>query len=319
MDHSPASPNLDLAALKPRDAWGWLYVLLASGMTGGAILFSSRSELVAWIFGQMLLSLALLQWFALLHEAGHKTLFRTAALNRFWGYVAGFWALIPFDCWKLIHARHHYWTGWQDLDATTATLVPRRLHWFERAIVIVCWWTWIPLFSTLYRLNNYWYLPRLFRYFPDSRQRIRLTINILVYLAAYVGLAFGIGLQRSAELFGLSLLLTLMMQDPLILSQHTHIPMELSGGDEVKPFPPIEQEVYTRSLIFPNWFARWILVNLDAHELHHVHPSVPGYYLHRLQRSTLNGVPWWRWLLQAKRVRGDVLLFQNRHETGYDL
>lgn len=319
MDQSGASPNLDLAALKPRDAWGWFYALLASSCTGVAILLSLRPEIFAWIAGQILLSLALLQWFALLHEAGHKTLFRTAALNKFWGYLAGFWALIPFDCWKLIHARHHYWTGWQDLDATTATLVPRRLHWLERAIVIICWWTWMPLFSTLYRLHNYWHLPRLFRYFRDSRQRVRLTSNVLVYLAAYVALAFGIGLQRSAELFGLGLLLTLMMQDPLILSQHTHIPMERSGGGDVKPFAPGEQEVFTRSLIFPTWFARWILVNLDAHELHHVHPSVPGYYLHLLQRPTLNGIAWWRWLLQAKRVRGDVLLFQNRHETGYHL
>ena len=317
-DHlTPKNP--DPGSLKPHDAWGWCYVLLASGLTGLAIFLSSRPEIASWIVGQILLSLSLLQWFALLHEAGHKTLFRTAALNKVWGYVAGFWALIPFDCWKLIHARHHYWTGWQDLDATTATLVPRPLNWFERAIVIICWWTWIPLFSTLYRLNNYWHLPRLFGYFPQARQHWRLTLNILIYLAAYVASIVWLGPQQSLELFGLGLLLTLMMQDPLILSQHTHIPMELSGGSPVTPFAPGEQEVFTRSLTFPNWFSRWILVNLDAHELHHVHPSVPGYYLHTLQRPTLNGVPWWQWLLRAKRVRGDVLLFQNRKLTGYDI
>lgn len=307
------------AQLKPRNAWGWVYVMLASSLTSLALGLSLRTELAAWIAGQILLSLALLQWFSLLHEAGHKTLFRTAVLNKIFGHVAGFWALIPFDCWKQIHARHHFWTGWQDLDATTATLVPRPLHWLERAIVILCWWTWIPLFSTLYRLNNYWNLPRLFRYFPQARHRWSLTLNILVYLIAYAVLIAVVGPRRSLELFGLGLLLTLMMQDPLILSQHTHIPMELSGGGEVLPFVPADQEVFTRSLIFPQWFSRWILVNLDAHELHHVYPSVPGYYLHTLQRQTLNGVPWWRWLLRAKQVRGDVLLFQNRNLTGYDI
>lgn len=307
------------ALLKPRDAWGWLYVTLATSLTGLAIWLSLLSTRTAWIGGQILLSFALLQWFALLHEAGHKTLFRTAALNKMFGHVAGFWALIPFDCWKLVHARHHYWTGWQDLDATTATLVPRPLHWLERVIVIVCWWTWIPLFSTLYRLNNYWHMPRLFRYFPQAPQRWRLTLNILAYLATYGLIVTLIGPLRTLEVFGLGLLLTLMMQDPLILSQHTHIPMELSRGADVTPFAPGEQEVFTRSLTFPMWFARWILVNLDAHELHHAHPSIPGYYLHRFKRPTLNGVAWWRWLLRAKQVRGDVLLFQNRNLTGYDL
>lgn len=307
------------AQLKPRDAWGWFYVALASSLTSVALVLSLRTEPAAWFAGQVLLSLALLQWFSLLHEAGHKTLFRTAVLNRLFGYVAAFFALIPFDCWKLIHARHHFWTGWQDLDATTATLVPRRLHWLERVIVIICWWTWIPLFSTLYRLNNYWNLPRLFGYFTQSRHRWSLTLNIVVYLIAYGILIALTGPQRCLELFGLGLLLTLMMQDPLILSQHTHIPMELSHGGEVPPFAPAEQEVFTRSLTFPQWFSRWILVNLDAHELHHVYPSVPGYYLHTLQRQTANGVLWWRWLLRAKQVRGDVLLFQNRNLTGYDL
>lgn len=317
-----ANLDLDLTALKPRDLWGWFYVALASCLTSLAIYLSSRSSLAAWIGGQVLLSFALLQWFALLHEAGHKTLFRTPLLNKLWGHAAGFWALIPFDCWKLIHARHHYWTGWQDLDATTATLAPRPLGSLERAIVIVCWWTWIPLFSTLYRLHNYWNLPRLCGYFPQFSQRARLTVNIVAYLALYGALIVWIGPQRMLELVGPALLLTLMMQDLLILSQHTHIPMELStssGDAVVSPFAPSEQEVFTRSLTFPSWFARWILVNLDAHELHHVHPSVPGYYLHTIRRPTLNAVPWWRWLLRAKCVRGDVLLFQNRNVSGYEL
>ena len=48
--------------------------------------------------------------------------------------LAAFFALIPFGCWKLIHGMHHHWTGWQDLDATTATLVPRPLSRVERML-----------------------------------------------------------------------------------------------------------------------------------------------------------------------------------------
>lgn len=315
--HSPQAETA-YSHLKPRDLLGLAYFVLACGLTSLAIYLSLLPYVAVWLAGQVLLALALLQWFCVLHEAGHKTLFRSGWLNKLSGYVAGFFALIPFDCWKLVHARHHRWTGWQDMDATTATLVPRRLHWFERSAINVCWTLYLPLFSTIYRLTNYWHLPRLFRYFPKAAQRWRLALNICGYVAAYGLLIWLVGPLALAQFCGLAIFLTLVMQDPIILSQHTHIPMQLSRGEQVSPFAPQEQEAFTRSLLFPLWFSRWILINLDAHELHHVHTSIPGYYLHLLGRQTQNGVTWWKWLLAAKRVPGDVLLYQNRNQTGFD-
>ncbi len=58
--------------------------------------------------------------------------------------------------------------------------------------------------------------------------------------------------------------------------------MELSHGEAVEPFAPAEQEFFTRSLDFPKWFSQLVLLNLDSHELHHIYPSVPGYYLNRI-------------------------------------
>jgi omega-6 fatty acid desaturase (delta-12 desaturase) len=315
---SPAA-DTSLVHLKPRDSLGFIYLGLAIGLTSVSLWLSRLSGFGWWIAGQILLSLALLQWFCVLHEAGHKTLFRSGWLNRLSGHLAGFFALIPFDCWKLVHARHHRWTGWQDMDATTATLVPRALSQYEKVVVNLCWWLWLPLFSSIYRVSNYWYLPRLFRYFPKAEDRWRLALNVFSYVAAYSLLTWLVGSRQLMALVGLGLFLTLIMQDPLILSQHTHIPMQISHGETVVPFSPRDQEVFTRSLIFPAWFARGILINLDAHELHHVHTSIPGYYLHTLGRRTPNGVLWWKWLWKAKRMRADVLLFQNRNQTGFDI
>jgi omega-6 fatty acid desaturase (delta-12 desaturase) len=185
-------------------------------------------------------------------------------------------------------------------------------------ILNACWRLWIPLFSIMYRLNNYWNLPRLFRYFPTTSFKWRLGLNVLIYFLGYGILIWFIGIQRLVQVAGLGLLVSLMLQDLLILSQHTHIPMQISHGAEVTPFSPREQENFTRSLVFPTWFSLWFLLNLDAHELHHMHASVPGYYLHTLGTPTMNAIPWWHWIWQAKRVRADVLLFQNRNQTGYD-
>jgi acyl-lipid omega-6 desaturase (Delta-12 desaturase) len=111
--------------------------------------------------------------------------------------------------------------------------------------------------------------------------------------------------------------LTLVLQDPLILSQHTHIPQNLSGGRAVTPLKPAEQAGYTRSLRFPRVVAEGLLLNFNAHELHHSHAGVPGYRLGRIAHKQENEVGWLRWLVEAKRMRGSVFLFSSSRETGF--
>jgi fatty acid desaturase len=319
-----SSPTHSLSAvsfdhLRPGNLVGALFVVGCSALTALSLALAASDLLALWVVGQVLLAFALLQWFVLLHEAGHNLLFRTRRLNRLAGHVAGFFSVIPFPCWKIVHGMHHRWTGWQDLDMTTATLVPRPLSRLERAVVNVCWRCWIPLFSVLYRVNNFWNLPRLRRYFTRREQRRQFALGIVFLLAAYGVTAYLVGPLRLLQLAGPGLLLCLVMQDPLILSQHTHVPLKLSGGAEVAPFAPRQQEVFTRSLRFPRWFSALVLLHFDAHELHHMYPRVPGYYLSRIGLVTHNEVPWWQWLRRAKRVPGAVFLFQNRDQSGYDV
>jgi fatty acid desaturase len=272
-----------------------------------------------WLPGQLLLAFALLQWFIVLHECGHETLFRSAWINRWVGYVAAFFSVIPFHSWKKVHAMHHKWTGWQDLDPTTESLVPRELGRAERALANFCWRFWIPLFAVIYRVNNFWNLPRLFRFFPRPNVRRRLLVDVLLLVAAYVAIMWFVGFAHFLRLFGLGLVLNLVLQEWLILSQHTHIPQQLSHGREVQPYRAVEQEPFTRSLRFPTWFSRGFLINVDAHELHHMYPFVPAYHLHRIEYATENTFGWWRWLRAAKAIPGEVFLFQNRDETGFDV
>lgn len=309
----------DLQHLRPSNWLGTAYTLGGSTLTLLALYLSAQASFQVWLLGQGLLAVALLQWFVFLHECGHNTLFRSRWCNQFVGVVAGFCALIPFGSWKLVHGMHHKWTGWQDLDVTTAILVPRRLARVERFLVNFCWRTWLPLFSTLYRWNNFWNLPRLFRYFPEGRQRRALVVQSLCSLSAYGLVITMVGPALSLQLIGLGLLLCLMMEDPLILSQHTHVPMHLSEGQTVKPFMAREQEVFTRSLRFPSWVSRYILLYMDAHELHHMYAAVPGYHLGRIPYRPMNEEPWWSWIRRAKRIPAEVFLFQNRLQSGLDV
>ncbi len=305
--------------LQPRNLVGGGFVSACSAVTGFSIYFSTFDNLLVWALAQIVLAFSMLQWFVLLHEAGHRTLFKNARLNKYAGHLASLFAGIPFECWKSVHGIHHRWTGWQDLDVTTSALLPKQLKWWESLVVNACWKLWIPLFSVLYRTRNYWNLARLYQLFPRRQKQKKLTWNVGGLLAIYVAIVGWVGLAALIQVFGVALLLSLIMQDILILSQHAHIPMENSQGEQVDPFAPVDQEIFTRSLRFPNWFSTFVLLNMDAHELHHMYTRVPGYYLRRIDYDTHHEVGWWRWLRQAKQVPGEVLLFQNSHQSGFEI
>ena len=311
------SPAVEGVVLEPSDAIGFELIGVAGCLTAAGLFLSTRDAFTFWLVGQLVLAIALLQWFVLLHEAGHATLFRLRAANFAAGHVAGFFALIPFSAWRRVHGLHHLWTGWQDLDPTTASLAPRQRARAEAIAADLAWKTGLPLFSIVYRLGNYWNVARLCTMFGERRPRRVLLSNVCSLLLAYALLLWLVGPAQLMHLAALALLLSLALQDPLILSQHTHIPQRLSRGRNVRPLPPAEQLRYTRSLRFPSWISRWILFGFDAHELHHRFPGIPGCRLRGMARATANEVHWWEWLRAAKRLRGSVLLFENSESTGF--
>ena len=309
---------VELQHLRPSNAAGVLALALVAALTGLGLALALQSGTWLWAAGQIVLALALVQWFVVLHECGHDTLFRTRRLHPIVGRLAGAFAAIPYACWTRIHGRHHRWTGWQDLDPTTAALVPRARPRFERVIVNVCWKCSIPLFSVIYRVENYWHLPRLFRLFASRTERIRMVRDALLLVLLYAAVAWLVGPMKLLVAIGPAIFLSLVAEDVLLLSQHTHIPQHVSHGATVRPFPAIEQEEFSRSLRLPAWLSL-LLLHFDAHELHHMYPFVPGYRLHGIAYTPQNEVGYWGWIRAAKRVPGEVFLFQNRTESGWEI
>lgn len=305
--------------LRPSDLTGSLIVVGFSALTALALWLSTRERLVAWLFGQLLLAVALVQWFVLLHEAGHFTLFQTRRLHLIVGRIASVFCAIPFTVWTAVHGQHHKWAGWQDRDPTTAALVPRPLARAERLLINTCWRWWIPLFSVLYRVSNFWHMRKLWRAFPRRGHRIAFALDAGGLLLLYGGVVAWLGPWMLARLLGVGLLLSLILLDVIMLSQHTHMPMSLSEGRAVRPFPAAEQGGFTRSLRFPSWFSGGVLLHFDAHELHHLYPAVPGYHLRRIPYAAPNEVDWWAWALRARRMPAERFMFQNRDDTGEDL
>jgi acyl-lipid omega-6 desaturase (Delta-12 desaturase) len=307
-----------LAHLRPTDRHGLALAGLAIGASALALWLSLGGGWLRWTAGQLLLAASLVQWFAILHECGHRTLFRARRLNTAVGALAGFMTMIPYWSWVRVHGRHHKWTGWQDLDPTTESLVPRTLTTFERRVINLCWRLWIPLFSMLYRVENYWNLPRLTRLFSRAEDLAAMRIAIVAQSVVYLALLILAGPSMVLRAAGAGVVLSLIAEDLLLLSQHTHVPLNLSDGKPVHPVPALDQEVFTRSLRLPRWASAFLL-HFDAHELHHMYPFVPGYLLREIPYQPSHEVAWWEWVRASKRLQGVVLLFHNREKTGFPL
>jgi omega-6 fatty acid desaturase (delta-12 desaturase) len=303
------------AKLRSSNGIGFLYTGGIASITAAGLALSRFTGAV-WLTGEILLAIALVQWFILLHECGHETLFRSSWLNVIVGHVASYFSIIPFQNWRRVHTSHHQWTGWQDLDPTTASLVPRPLSRPERWLINTSWRYWIPTFSAIYRINNYWNLSRLRALYGAGRTSRKMWVNAVLLLAAYIVTVRLVGFESLVKIAGLGLLLAMVFEDPLILSQHTHIPQQASGGKKVRPFSAFDQEAFTRSLRFPAWISKFLLLNFDAHELHHMYPFVPGYHLRRIAYVGANEVHWWTWLRAVKQIPGDQFLFRNRNNSG---
>ena len=66
----------------------------------------------------ILFTLLIWPWFSIFHSVGHNSYFTNRTLNDIVGYMASILVGIPFYHWKIHHAAHHKWTGWQDKDPT---------------------------------------------------------------------------------------------------------------------------------------------------------------------------------------------------------
>lgn len=309
------------ARLESSDVRAAAWTLRVAATTAVAFWLSAQAEAPVWLCGQALLAVAILQWFFLLHDCGHRHFFKTPWLNTLVGHLASIFCIVPFSPWRAIHAQHHLWTGWKDRDPTQASVTLAELPRFLRVLMDVCWVLWIPLFTSVFGIRNFWNLPRCLRHFTRSRQEgWHHALSMAIIVAAWVLAWVVVMPQGFWQFYALGFLGFFVLSDPLLLSQHSHMPSRTADEEEVVANKLWDQDQYTRSVVFPRWVSRHVLLNFDVHIAHHLLPNIPCYHLGRVhdELETVNTIGWWRWLLAAKRTPAHVLLLRSRLETGYD-
>lgn len=288
-----------------------LQFLFANILIGGIGVVCSI--FINWIIGQVVLSVFFLQVFILLHEAGHYSFFKTRKLNTWFGYLFGVLSFIPFVSWIDIHNQHHKWTGWRDKDPTTSGTVNPNHGFITKGFVNICWLFFIPLFTLGYRIGNYWNLSKIKKFSPKTSIRSVVANSILI-LCLWV--FFILVFPSIFTLYFLpAYLMSLMLSDLILLSQHSHIDIPISNGVVVKPIKFSDQIQYTRSIVFGKWVEHWLLFNFNLHEKHHAFPTVPSYYLQKKKCSVSNTRPFLKYLWNAKKLSGEEFVFSTTQHS----
>jgi acyl-lipid omega-6 desaturase (Delta-12 desaturase) len=298
-----------IKSYRASDLKGFAYLLTPALLACGGILLSMMELWSPWYFaGQLLLGIFFFQCFILLHETGHYSYFSYRPLNKLFGHFFGFLSFIPFTAWIEIHNLHHKWTGYRDRDPTTEGTVSPAFGTATRFLVNFSWLFWIPLFTIGYRIGNYWNGRKLRKHLP-AHVLPYVYFNQGLILAGYGVLFYFFGGWIARNLF-VGYLISLMISDLFILSQHSHIEIPLAGQKEVKPLKYMDQLPYTRSLALVKYVGRLLYFNFNLHELHHAYPGLPAYHMDKVKLDTPHKVTFFSYLRDAKSMKGIDFVFK---------
>ncbi len=224
-------------------------------------------DTIWWIPLTLVLGYPVAFLFNALHETAHQTAFRTRALNRWLGHLAGFAVVLPYEYYRAFHWDHHRYTQDPARDpelsfaqpssaASLAWYVAGAPVWYGRVRMLV-------VHGLAGRVTERWV--------PDDRRSL-IVREARWYLAGYSVIAVASVAAQSLAAVWLWLLPLIAGQwllRPYLLSEHTgcaHTPDMLENT----------RTTLTNPLVH---FFAW---NMPYHAEHHAYPAVPFHALPRL-------------------------------------
>lgn len=258
----------------------------------------------------LLMSLFLLRVFALMHECGHQSLFRSKRLNRIFGFVFGVVSGMPQYVWAQHHNYHHATNGnWAKYRGPLAilsvdeydALTPRQQRAYVRARHLVM----APLAGLLYLILNprltwikgtaqlLWHLIRMkraqprvslrahaatfrTRYWNSAAEYRHMTLNNLVLLSIWCLMAWLIGPGPFFLVYLVSSSLAGAAGIVLFTVQHNFEHAYASDGNGWDYDEAALRG--TSFLVLPGWL-NWFTANIGYHHIHHLSSRIPNYRL----------------------------------------
>lgn len=257
-----------------------------------------------------LMSLFLLRVFALMHDCGHGSLFRSARLNRVFGFIFGVVSGMPQYVWSQHHHYHHTTNGnWARYRGPLAILSVEEFDAFspkqQRAYVRTRHWAMAPLAGLIYLIVNprsTWLKGSLAlighvlrekrtwpqvplrtlasqfrcRYWNSAAEYRHMTLNNLVLLSAWVLMTWWLGPALFFTVYLISAALAGAAGIVLFTVQHN---FEHAYAGDDSDWDYHEAAIHgTSFLVLPAWL-NWFTADIGYHHVHHLSARIPNYRL----------------------------------------
>jgi omega-6 fatty acid desaturase (delta-12 desaturase) len=280
--------------------WQVLMTLLPLGAAGWATAVAARHSLWLTALLALLTTFLFVRVFALMHECGHGSLFRSQRLNQGFGFLFGVLSGMPQYVWSQHHDYHHRTNGdWDRYRGPLSTLslgqydgltdAGRRSYRRARNFALA------PLGGFVYLIFNprfnwmkgsialLWHVLRgkssanfRTRYWKTRREYWHMTANNLVLLGLW---ALALQLEASGVFFA-AYLCSLSIAGgagiALFTVQHN---FDHAYASDTGHWDIDEGALQgTSFLILPGWL-NWVTANIGYHHVHHLSAAIPGYRL----------------------------------------
>lgn len=263
---------------KPSDRAGLTH------LAGHVVLLAATALLIALTRGTLVLPVAVVLHgivlaflFAPLHEAVHRTAFRSRRLNDSVAAVAGLLLVLPPHWFRAFHFAHHRHTQIAGLDPE---LEMKRVEtWPDYLIHLSGWRYWTGAVALILRHAS----GRASAPYVPPRLEPRLVRQARMMLGAYAAVA-AVSLLLRSDVALVYWVLPAILGQPFLraylLAEHTGLPLVESFWEN------------TRTTL-TGWPLRFLAWNMPFHTEHHAHPGAPFYALpaqHRRERDKLKAV-----------------------------
>ncbi|HEY6484556.1 MAG TPA: fatty acid desaturase [Steroidobacteraceae bacterium] len=251
-----------------------------------------------------------LRVFALMHECGHGSLFRSCRLNRAAGFVLGVVAGMPQYVWSQHHNYHHAHNGnWEKYRGPYTTLSVDEYaalsHAQQRMYRQKCSIAAAPIAGFIYLIFNprYTWLKSTAglllhvlagklarpgvslrthaasyrcRYWKNHAEYGHMFWNNIALLSLWVLMCWACGSALFFFLYLLSVSLAGGLGIVLFTVQHN---FEHAYATDSNGWDPVNGAIEgTSFLVLPRWL-NWFTANIGYHHIHHLSASIPNYRL----------------------------------------
>ncbi len=254
------------------------------------------------------ITLFLVRVFALMHDCGHGSLFRSPRANQVMGFVFGVISGMPQYVWSQHHSFHHRNNGnWERYRGPLGTLsvdeyvalspAQRRRFWQVRHPAFA------PLGGFIYLVFNprfnwlkgnlalLWHLlhgqsATTFQcsYWKTWQEYRHMTMNNLVLLSGLTAMCMAAGAALVLTIFTVSLSVAGGVGIMLFTVQHN---FENSyAADTANWDLDMGTMTGTSFLVLPGWM-NWFTADIGFHHVHHLSSAIPNYRLVACHRENL--------------------------------